>query len=132
MTQHRSVGGQRMLALADLDRAAAEARSRHIAGAGQDTVYAQKLVEARAYIEAHRGNPTVPVPPYVAVDVAIDGGSALARALAIVAAATAFHAGPGPAIEQARRQGKRALQAATTADGVQQALAAAIAALGAI
>ena len=95
-------------------------------------MYSAKLAQARAYIDLHRGDPTAPVPPYVAVDVAIDGGSAVARARAIVAAADAFHAGPGPAIEQARRAGKRAVQQATTADGVQQALAAAIAALGEI
>lgn len=128
-----SIGLSRAMAKRELDLAAAAARMAHqTLTPGQEMVYAAKLAQAQAYISAHAADNSAPVPAYVAADVAAVGGAALAAAQAIVAAAEAFHAGPGPAIEQARRAGKLAIQAATTAEGVAAALAAAIAALGAI
>lgn len=133
MTITRTVGVQRMLARQAVEQAAAEARLRHITGAaGQAMVYAAKLAQAQAYLVAQAADSQAPVPPYVAADVAVEGGTAVQRAQAIVDAADAFHDGPGPAIEQVRRAAKLVLQEATTAEAVQQALDEAIVALGAI
>lgn len=133
MSQERSVGLQRMLALAELDQAVGRARMRHITGAlGQEMVYAAKLAQAAAYLAARAADSNAAVPPYVAADVAVQGGSALQAAQAIVDAADAFHDGPGPAIEEARRRGKLAIKSASTAADLQQALQAALVALAAV
>lgn len=99
---------------------------------GQDLVYAAKLAQAQAYIAAYAADAGAPVPGYVAAEVAAVGGTAQAAAQAIVAAAAAFHDTAGPAIEQARRAGKTAVQAAGDADEIQTALASALAALQSI
>jgi hypothetical protein len=128
-----TIGALRGMASSAIDQAAAEARQSHITGlAGQGMVYAAKLAQSQAYITAHAADADAPVPAYVAAEVAAVGGTALAAAQAIVAAATAFHAGPGPDIEQARRAGKLAVQAATDSDQIQTAQADALAALQAI
>lgn len=95
-------------------------------------VYAAKLAQAQAYISAQAADSEADVPGYVAADVAAVGGTALAAAQAIVAAAEAFHAGPGPAIEQARRAGKAALVDAAEPEDVAAALENALEALQAI
>lgn len=133
MSTQRSIGMHRYLALRDIAQAAEAARCRHITGlAGQETVYAAKLAQALAYLAAHAADSGVSVPPYVAADVAATGATSVAAAQAIVDAAAAFHAGPGPDIEQARRSGNLAVTAATTAEDVQLALDNALAALQAI
>jgi hypothetical protein len=133
MTTNYSIGALRAMAALEIAAAAAEARVRHVSGmAGQDMVYAAKLAQAQAYVTAHAADADAPVPAYVAADVAAVGGTALAAAQAIAAAAQAFHDGAGPAIEQARRVGKLAVQAASDAEEIQAALASALAALGAI
>jgi hypothetical protein len=130
---NRSIGAQRALAARAIDGAAGEARGRHqTLAVGQAVVYAVKFAQARAYISAHAADADSPVPAYVAAEAAAVGGTALAAAEAIVAVADAFHAGAGPAIEQARRVGKLAVQAAGDADQIQSALAAALAALQSI
>ncbi len=128
-----SIPRQRREARQDIDTAAAEARMRYLTRLpGQDMVYAAKLAQAQAYITAHAADSAAAVPPYVAADVAVAGGTALAAAQAIVAAADAFHAGAGPQIEQARRAGKLAVQAADNPEDIEAAQAAAIAALQSI
>lgn len=128
-----SIPRQRREARQDIDTAAAEARMRYLTRLpGQDMVYAAKLAQAQAYITAHAADSAAAVPPYVAADVAVAGGTALAAAQAIVAAAEAFHTGAGPQIEQARRAGKLAVQAATTAEGIADAKASALQALQSI
>lgn len=130
MNQQRSLGWHRMMARAAIDQVAAEARGRHITGlTGQDLVYAAKLAQAQAYATAHAADAGAPVPAYVAAEVAAVGGTALQAAQTILAAADAFHAGPGPQIEQARRAGKLAVQAATTAEEIQAAQDTALQAL---
>ena len=125
-----SIKRQRRLARQEIDAEAAEARMRHLTNLpGQAMVYAAKLAQAQAYIAAHVADAGAPVPAYVAADVAAAGGTALAAAQAIVAAADAFHSGPGPAIEQARRAGKLAVHAASTAEAVASAKDAALQAL---
>lgn len=125
-----TIGALRGMASSAIDQAAAEARQRHITGlAGQDMVYAAKLAQAQAYITAHAADSGAAVPGYVAAEVTAVGGTALAAAQAIVAAAQAFHDGAGPAIEQARRAGKLAVQAAASHDDIQSAQAAAVAEL---
>jgi hypothetical protein len=124
---------QRRLARQDIDSHAAQARQRYLTTLpGQDLVYAAKLAQAQAYITAYAADSGAAVPAYVAADVAAVGGTALAAAAAIVAAAEAFHAGPGPEIEEARRAGKLAVQAAESANDIETAQAAALAALQAI
>ncbi len=127
MTNH-SIGARRVLAGRAIDAAAGETRGRHqtLAG-GQAVVYAAKL--AQAYISAHAADAGAAVPAHIAAEAAAVGGTALAAAQAIVAAAQAFHDGAGPAIEQARRIGKLAVQAATTAEGIQEAKDSAMLAL---
>lgn len=128
-----SIQRQRREARQEIDAAAAESRMRYLTRLpGQDMVYTAKLAQALAYITAQTADPAATVPAYVAADVAVMGGTALAAAQAIVAAAEAFHAGPGPQIEQARRAGKLAVQAAGDADQIQTAQADALAALQAI
>ncbi|MDH4392663.1 MAG: hypothetical protein QE285_14730 [Aquabacterium sp.] len=130
---NRSIGAQRALAVRAIDEAAGEARGRHqTLSFGQAVVYAAKLAQAQAYTTAHAVDAGAAVPAYVAAEAAAVGGTALAAAEAIVAAAAAFHAGPGPQIEQARRAGKLAVQAAGDADQIQAAVADALAALQAI
>lgn len=129
----RPIGVQRLLAKQAINEAAEEARLRSLTGlAGQDMVYAEKLAQALAYVAAHAADSQAPVPAYVAADVAAVGGTALAASQAIIAAAAAFHEGPGPDIEQARRAGNAAVLAATTAESVEAAKAAALDALMAI
>ena len=129
MTNH-SMGARRVLACRSIDDAAGEARGRHqTLAVGQAVVYAVKLTQSQTYITAHAADADAPVPAYVAAEVAAVGGTALAAAQAIVAAAQAFHDGAGPAIEQSRRVGKLAVQAATTAEGIQEATDAAMLAL---
>ena len=121
---------QRREARQEIDAAAADARLRHLTKLpGQDMVYAAKLAQAQAYITAHAADSGAAVPGYVAAEVAAVGGTALAAAQAIVAAAQAFHDGAGPDIEQARRAGKLAVQAADNHEDIQTAQAAALAAL---
>ncbi len=116
-----------------INQAAAEARQRYLTIVdGQGMVYAEKLAQAVAYVAAHAADSQAPVPAYVAADVAAVGGTALAASQAIIAAAAAFHEGPGPDIEQARRAGNAAVLAATTAESVEAAKAAAMGALAAI
>jgi hypothetical protein len=132
MTNH-SMGARRVLACRSIDDAAGEARGRHqTLAVGQAVVYAAKLAQSQAYITAHAADADAAVPAYIAAEVAAVGGTALAAAQAIVAAADAFHAGPGPAIEQARRAGKLAVQAATLPATVGDALSSALDALAAI
>ena len=128
-----SIQRQRRQARQDIDTVAAEARMRYLTKLpGQDQVYAAKLAQAQGYISAHAADEDAPVPAYIAAEVAAVGGTALAAAQAIVAAAAAFHDGAGPAIEQARRIGKLAVQAASEADEIEPARASALAALEAI
>lgn len=128
-----SLNAQRLQAAALIDQAAAQARLQHLSGyPGQELVYAAKLAEAQAYLAAQKGDPKAVVPPYVAADVEVDGGSAVARAQAIVRASETFHAGPGPAIELVRRRGKAAVRTAKTGEELQQAVDQAIAALEAL
>ena len=123
----------RLKAVNAINTAAAEARMRHITGyAGQDMVYAAKLSQAQAYLAAYAIDTGATVPGYVAAEVAAVGGTAEGAADAIVAAADAFHSGPGPDIEHARRAGKAAVLAASTAQDVAAALADALDALAAI
>lgn len=130
MTQARSLTWQKVMAAAAIDTLAGEVRMRHLSSLpGQDLVYAAKLAQAQAYIAAQAIDSNALVPGYVAADVAAVGGTALAAAQAIVAAAEAFHAGAGPQIEQARRAGKAAVSAATTAEGIDAAKASALQAL---
>ena len=125
-----SIGALRQWAINAINQAATEARVQYqTAMLGMDMVYTVKLAQAQAYITAHAGNSAAAVPAYVAADVAAVGGTALAAAQAIVAAADAFHSGPGPAIEQARRAGKVAVQAASTVEAVANAKDAALQAL---
>ena len=132
MTNH-SIGARRALAVRAIDDAAGEARGRHqTLSVGQAVVYAVKFAQAQDYISAHAADAGAAVPAYVAAEVAAVGGTALAAAQAIVTAAEAFHAGAGPDIEQARRAGKLAVQAASNADEIETALASALAALEAI
>lgn len=125
-----SIGAQRAMALQEIDQAAGDSRARHISGiAGQDMVYAQKLAQAQAYVVAHAADAGAAVPGYVAAEMAATGAAALQAAQAIMAAADAFHSGPGPQIEQARRSGKLAVQAATTPESIQAAKTTALQAL---
>lgn len=129
----RPISVQRWMAGEAINEAAAEARMRHLTDlAGQDLVYAAKLHQAQGYIAAHAADSQAEVPPYVAADVAVVGGTALAAAQAIVAAADAFHAGAGPQIEQARRAGKAAVATATSAEDIEAAKASALQALQSI
>lgn len=124
------IGAVRGIGLSTIDQAAAQARQRHITGlAGQDMVYTAKLAQAQAYIAAHAVDTDAVVPGYVAAEVAAAGGTALQAAQAIVAAADAFHSGPGPQIEQARRAGKLAVASAATQQAVEAATASALQAL---
>jgi hypothetical protein len=128
-----SIGALRQWAISAINQTAAEARMRYqTAMLGMDMVYTVKLAQARNYITANAADSSAAVPAYVAADVAAMGGTALDAAQAIVAAADAFHGGPGPAIEQARRAGKVAVQAASTAEAVAEAKNAAVQALLAI
>lgn len=128
-----SIGAQRAIAITEIDRAAEDARGQRISGiTGQDMVYAEKRAQAQAYIAAHAASPDAEVPGYVAAEMAATGSTALQAAQAITAAAAAFHAGAGPQIEQARRAGKLAVQAATTAEGIADAKASALQALQSI
>lgn len=121
---------QRREARQAIDQATAEARQRHIPGlAGQDLVYSAKLAQAQAYAAAHAVDAAAPIPAYVAAEAAAVGFTALQAAQAIQATAEAFHAGPGPQIELARRVGKLAVQAATTPEGLEVALETALQAL---
>jgi hypothetical protein len=132
MTQ-QSMGARRFLAGQEIDQAAGEARGRHQTLApGQEMIYSTKLAQAQAYIAAQAADAGAAVPAYVAAEVEAMGGTALAAAQCIVAAAEAFHTGAGPQIERARRAGKLAVQQAATADAVQLALAAALQALNEI
>lgn len=125
-----SIGVYRALAIQEIDQAAGEARARRISGiTGQDMVYAEKLAQAQGYAIAHAADAGAAVPGYVAAEMAATGGTALQAAQAIMAAAEAFHSGPGPQIEHARRAGKLAVQAATTAEGVAAAKDTALQAL---
>ena len=128
-----SIPRQRREARQQIDAEAAEARMRHLTSLpGQDLVYAAKLHQAQSYITAYAADAGAAVPGYVAAEVAAVGGTAQAAAQAIVAAAANFHDTAGPAIEQARRAGKTAVQAAGDADEIQTALASALAALQSI
>ena len=128
-----SIQKQRREAQQAIDQASSEARLRYITGlVGQDMVYSAKLAQAQAYIVAHAVDSEAAVPAYVAADMTAMGGTALAAAQAIVTAAEAFHAGPGPDIEQARRAGKVAVLAAAAPEDVAVALDGALAALQAI
>lgn len=128
-----SIGAQRAIAIMEINQAAADARGRRISGmTGQDMVYAEKLAQAQAYMAAHAADAGAEVPGYVAAEMAATGSTALQAAQAIAVAAAAFHAGPGPQIELARRTGKLAVQAASTAEAVQTAKDTALQALQAI
>lgn len=130
MTHQRSLGWHKLMARQQLDAAAGDARLRHLSAvAGQDMVYAEKLAQAQAYVGAHAADPGAEVPGYVAAEMAATGSTALQAATAIMAAADAFHRGPGPQIEQVRRAGKLAVQAAITAEAVHAAKATALQAL---
>jgi hypothetical protein len=129
----RSIGAQRALATLAIDAAAGEARGRfQTLALGQDMTYSTKLAQAQAYVAAHAEDAGADVPAYVAAEVAAVGGTALQAAQAIVAAADAFHSGPGPQIEQARRAGKLAVAAAATRQAIEAATAGALQALQAI
>lgn len=117
----------------DIDHAAEQARLRHLTGlAGQDLVYAEKLNQAKAYLAAIALDAGAAVPLYLQAEVSAAGGTAAEVAANIIAVAASFHAGPGPAIEEARRAGKLAVAAAADADAVAVAVAAAVAELGKI
>ncbi len=129
--RRRSLAMQRWLAHQEIDALAAEVRGRSMAP-GMDLVYAVKLDQALAYLDARRSNPQAEVPSYVRADMEVDGTSAAAAAQAIVTASKGFHDTTGPAIEKARREGKRAVSAAADSDALADALAAAMQALRAI
>lgn len=133
MPRSESLNAHKGRALAAIDAVASDARRTHLTtGFGQDLVYQKKLSQAEAYLAAHLLNALTPVPPYVAAEAAAWGVSALVAAQAVLDAAEAFHTGAGPDIEQARMEGKIAVRAAETVEGVATALAAATAAINAL
>lgn len=133
MAQSNSLSANKFRALVSIDNAAAQARRVNLSdGFGQDLVYQTKLDQAKRYLATPVLNILTPVPTYVAVDAEVWGVSAQSAAQAIVAAAAVFHEGVGPMIELARLEGKIAVRAATSSEGVAAALATATAAIAAL
>ncbi len=114
----------------DIDRTAGEARLRYITDVpGQQAVYMTKLEEARAYAAAYALDNGTPVPPYLAAESAAMGDAAIETAQMVLGLAAQWNGVVGPAIEAARVAGKAAVTAATTAQDIEAARAAAVAAL---
>jgi hypothetical protein len=113
-----------------IDVAAGAARMRYITEVpGQQATYMRKLEQARAYAAAGY---TGSVPPYIQAEADAIGDTPQGAADAILATAALWDDVLSPGIEGARIGGKRAVTAANTAEAVQSAVAAAMAALAAI
>lgn len=125
-----SLNALRWQAHREIDRVAGEVRLRHITDVpGQQAVYMTKLQEAEAYAAAHALNANATVPPYLAAESAAMGDDAIDTAQMVLDLAAQWNGVLGPAIEAARVAGKAAVTAATTAQGIETARAAAVAAL---
>jgi hypothetical protein len=121
---------ERAQALIDIDAAAGSARQRYITVApGQEGTYLVKAEQARAFLA---GPPDAEPPPYVAAEAQAMGGTHLQAAQLIAGLATQWNEIVGPAIEQARRGGKIAVEQATDLDGVRTALAVTLSTLSGI
>lgn len=130
MPRSESLNANKWRALVAIDEAASQARRAHLTpGFGQDLVYMTKLAQAQSYLSLHALSPLSAVPAYIAAEAAAWGVSPEAAAQAVLAAAGGFHLELGPAIEQARMEGKIAVRAAQTIDDVSAALSAATGAL---
>lgn len=113
---------------AGIDAAAGQARLRHITEVpGQQGTYMRKLEQAKAYAAAGY---TGTVPPYIQAEADATGDTPQGAADAILTTAALWDDVLSPGIEGARIAGKRAVTAASTAEAVQSAADAAIAALG--
>jgi hypothetical protein len=114
---------------AAIDQAAGQARMRYVTEVpGQQATYMRKLEQARAYASAGY---TGAVPPYIQAEADATGDTPQGAADAILTTAALWDDVLSPGIEGARIGGKRAVTAASTAEAVQSAADAAIAALGA-
>lgn len=108
-------------ALELIDRCAGSARLKYITEVpGQAGTYIVKAEQAQAFIDAGgEGDP----PPYVQAEADATGLTLLEAAQYIAGVAALWSEQLGPAIERERRRGKVNVQAATTVEEVQTALA---------
>ena len=115
-----------------IDAAAESARQRHITpGSGQAMVYLAKEADARAFVAASYPEANLTDYPWVQAEAQATGLTAPQAADAIVTQANAWRS-TGATIEQARRAGKLAAQAAVDVAEVDAALTAALAGLEAL
>ena len=123
----------KLRALISIDAAAEGARRTVITDiAGQSDTYAAKRVEAASFIAAKLANPAALPGPYLTADVAENGGDAVAKANAIVAASNDYLVNKDPMIEAKRIGGKARVRAASTVDDVEAERVAAVAAINAL
>jgi hypothetical protein len=127
----RTLEGKKWAASQLLDEEAALTRQRHITVApGQDTIYAIKLEQGKAFVQARGNNPNAPVPAYVRAEAeALETDDYVAVAQSIIDAAEAWHEVKGPEIEKTRRKWKIAISKATDFEGVRAAYDAGMVAL---
>lgn len=118
----------KLRACRDIDVRAGAARLSYITDIpGQQGTYIEKVAQARAHLAALESDPHSPPPPYIQVEMEVMGLDAEATCRELIRIGVEWQDVVGPAIERARRVGKTAVEAATDADGVEQALAAALA-----
>lgn len=114
-----SIAILRYRALQAIDNAAADVRQRLITDiTGQSETYASKRAEAKQFIADHFANPAATPGPYLTADIAENGGSALAKANAIIAASDNYSVNKDPPLEAKRTGGKARVRAATTPEDI--------------
>lgn len=115
INQAKTLAGKRHIAKLMLDELAAVARSRRISvSPGQESVYAAKAAQARAY---QQRNFNGAVPPYIAAEANATGLTPREAAELIISAATSWDESAGPAIEGTRRRFSIRIQQAEQVQG---------------
>lgn len=128
--RHRTLDEVKLQALTDIDAFAGLARLKYITDVpGQSGTYLLKAEQAASFIAA---GGVGDVPPYVQAEVDATGMAPLDAAQYIHGLSELWAQQLGPAIERERRIGKIAVEAATSAEDVADALQAAHTALDAI
>ncbi len=96
----------------ELDQVAGSVRTRFLTSApGQEGTYIVKEQQAKAFAQSNFNGP---VPPYIQAEADAMGGTPQQATELILAIAHQWNNIAGPAIEKLRRQGKLAVEAATT------------------
>jgi hypothetical protein len=126
-----NVPAQQTTAFNRIDQAAERARLRFITGGiGQALVYQEKAEQASDYVAAGYPSDLLSY-PYLQAEVNATGKSSKDIAKGILHQRSIWIR-TGASIEEARLRGKEAVRAATTEEGVKEALQACVAALDAI